>query len=257
MQREGLDTRMSKIAIVTDSNSGITQAEGARRGIHVLPMPFMIDEVTYYEDIDLTQEQFYEKLKSGANIATSQPSPDSVTSLWDKLLQEYDEIVHIPMSSGLSGSCQSAMAFAADYDGRVQVVNNQRISVTQRQSALDALQLAAACYSNIPCIFCVKQTPPKLAGRAQTLAWRVQRILAVILRADQFRLRIKEECCIRVDAQRTGKECSVRQIHSPAHARSVIQRPLDRFRVECPPIACRAVWCLRYIIELSRRQQMS
>ena len=144
MQREGLDTRMSKIAIVTDSNSGITQAEVARRGIHVLPMPFMIDEVTYYEDIDLTQEQFYEKLKSGANIATSQPSPDSVTSLWDKLLQEYDEIVHIPMSSGLSGSCQSAMAFAADYDGRVQVVNNQRISVTQRQSALDALQLAAA-----------------------------------------------------------------------------------------------------------------
>ena len=144
MQREGLDTRMSKIAIVTDSNSGITQAEGARCGIHVLPMPFMIDEVTYYEDIDLTQEQFYEKLKSGANIATSQPSPDSVTSLWDKLLQEYDEIVHIPMSSGLSGSCQSAMAFAADYDGRVQVVNNQRISVTQRQSALDALQLADA-----------------------------------------------------------------------------------------------------------------
>ena len=144
MQREGLDTRMSKIAIVTDSNSGITQTEGARRGIHVLPMPFMIDEVTYYEDIDLTQEQFYEKLKSGANIATSQPSPDSVTSLWDKLLQEYDEIVHIPMSSGLSGSCQSAMAFAADYDGRVQVVNNQRISVTQRQSALDALQLADA-----------------------------------------------------------------------------------------------------------------
>lgn len=135
---------MAKIAIVTDSNSGITQAEGKKIGIYVLPMPFMIDEVTYYEDIDLTQEQFYEKLKSGANIATSQPSPDSVTSLWDKLLQEYDEIVHIPMSSGLSGSCQGAMAFAADYDGRVQVVNNQRISVTQRQSALDALQLAAA-----------------------------------------------------------------------------------------------------------------
>ena len=135
---------MAKIAIVTDSNSGITQAEGKKIGIYVLPMPFMIDEVTYYEDIDLTQEQFYEKLKSGANIATSQPSPDSVTSLWDKLLQEYDEIVHIPMSSGLSGSCQSAMAFAADYDGRVQVVNNQRISVTQRQSALDALQLADA-----------------------------------------------------------------------------------------------------------------
>ena len=135
---------MGKVAVVTDSNSGITQAQGTELGIFVLPMPFMIDEVTYYEDIDLTQEQFYEKLKSGANIATSQPSPDSVTSLWDKLLQEYDEIVHIPMSSGLSGSCQSAMAFAADYDGKVQVVNNQRISVTQRQSTLDAMQLAAA-----------------------------------------------------------------------------------------------------------------
>ena len=135
---------MAKIAIVTDSNSGITQAEGKKLGIYVLPMPFMINEETFYEDIDLTQEQFYEKLKSGANIATSQPSPDSVTSLWDELLQEYDEIVHIPMSSGLSGSCQSAMAFAADYDGKVQVVNNQRISVTQRQSALDAKQLIAA-----------------------------------------------------------------------------------------------------------------
>lgn len=134
---------MAKIAIVTDSNSGITQAEGKELGIYVIPMPFMIDEATYYEDIDLTQEQFYEKLQSGANIATSQPSPDSVISLWDKLLQEYDEIVHIPMSSGLSGSCQSAMVFAADYDGKVQVVNNQRISVTQRQSALDAMQLAA------------------------------------------------------------------------------------------------------------------
>ena len=89
MQREGLDTRMSKIAIVTDSNSGITQAEGARRGIHVLPMPFMIDEVTYYEDIDLTQEQFYEKLKSGANIATSQPSPDCVTSFYSNMTRSY------------------------------------------------------------------------------------------------------------------------------------------------------------------------
>ena len=135
---------MSRVIVVTDSNSGITQSEAKELGVVVMPMPFYINGQMFYEDIDLTQEQFYEKLKSGANIATSQPSPDSVTSLWDKLLQEYDEIVHIPMSSGLSGSCQSAMAFAADYDGRVQVVNNQRISVTQRQSALDALQLAAA-----------------------------------------------------------------------------------------------------------------
>lgn len=134
---------MSKIAIVTDSNSGITQAQAKELGIFVLPMPFMINEETYFEDINLTQEQFYEMLKSGADISTSQPSPEAVTSLWDEILKEYDEIVHIPMSSGLSGSCQSAMVFAEDYDGKVQVVNNQRISVTQRQSALDAKLLAA------------------------------------------------------------------------------------------------------------------
>ena len=129
---------MSKIAIVTDSNSGITQAHSKELGIHVLPMPFMINGTTYFEDIDLTQEQFYEMLSTGAEISTSQPSPESVMNLWDELLKEYDEIVHIPMSSGLSGSCQSAMMLAGDYDGRVQVVNNQRISITQRQSALDA-----------------------------------------------------------------------------------------------------------------------
>lgn len=133
---------MSKIAIVTDSNSGITQAEAPKLGIFVLPMPFMIDEETFFEDIDLTQEQFYEKLSTGAGISTSQPSPESVMKLWDDILKEYDEIVHIPMSSGLSGSCQSAMMLAEEYDGRVQVVNNQRISVTQRQSALDAVLLA-------------------------------------------------------------------------------------------------------------------
>lgn len=134
---------MAKIAIVTDSNSGITQAQAKELGLYVIPMPFMINDKTYFEDIDLTQEQFYEMLESGANISTSQPSPESVMKLWDELLTEYDEIVHIPMSSGLSGSCQSAMIYAADYDGKVQVVNNQRISVTQRQSALDAKLLAA------------------------------------------------------------------------------------------------------------------
>lgn len=133
---------MANIAIVTDSNSGITQAQAKELGIHVLPMPFMINEETFFEDINLTQEAFYEKLASGANIATSQPSPETVTGLWDKLLKEYDEIVHIPMSSGLSGSCQSALVYAQDYDDKVQVVNNQRISVTQRQSALDAKLLA-------------------------------------------------------------------------------------------------------------------
>lgn len=129
---------MSKIAIVTDSNSGITQAQAGEMGIFVLPMPFMINGQTYYEDINLTQEQFYELLSDGADIATSQPSPESVLKLWDKILQEYDEIVHIPMSSGLSGSCQSAVMLAKEYGGKVQVVNNQRISVTQRQSVADA-----------------------------------------------------------------------------------------------------------------------
>lgn len=134
---------MSNIAIVTDSNSGITQTEAKELGIHVIPMPFTIGGETYLEDINLTQAQFYEKLAEGAEISTSQPSPDTVMKLWNELLKEYDEIVHIPMSSGLSGSCQSALMLAQDYDGKVQVVNNQRISVTQRQSALDAKLLAA------------------------------------------------------------------------------------------------------------------
>ncbi|OUQ20594.1 dihydroxyacetone kinase [Lachnoclostridium sp. An14] len=131
-----------KIAIVTDSNSGITQRQAEQEGIFVVPMPFMINGQTYYEDIDLTQEQFYEKLAEGADISTSQPTPESVTGLWDRLLEEYDQIVHIPMSSGLSGSCQTAMMLAQDYEGKVFVVNNHRISVTQRQSALDAKRLA-------------------------------------------------------------------------------------------------------------------
>lgn len=133
---------MAKIAVVTDSNSGITQAQAKELGVHVLPMPFMINEETYFEDITLSQEEFYQKLEEGANISTSQPSPQAVMDLWDRLLEDYDEVVHIPMSSGLSGSCQSAHMLAQDYDGRVQVVDNQRISVTQRQSALDALLLA-------------------------------------------------------------------------------------------------------------------
>lgn len=134
---------MSKVAVITDSNSGITQSQAKEMGIFVLPMPFFINEETYFEDISLTQEQFYEMLKGGAEIHTSQPSPDSVMQLWDEVLKEYDEIVHIPMSSGLSSSCQSAVMLAQDYEGKVQVVNNQRISVTQRQSALDARLLAS------------------------------------------------------------------------------------------------------------------
>ena len=132
---------IKRIAIVTDSNSGITQTKAKELGIYVLPMPFMINNEIFYEDITLTQKDFYVRLADGADVITSQPSPDSVMKLWNSLLKEYDEIVHIPMSSGLSGSCQSAVMLAQDYEGRVQVVNNQRISVTQRQSALDALEL--------------------------------------------------------------------------------------------------------------------
>ena len=127
------------IAFVTDSNSGITQKEGEKLGISVIPMPFMVDGKTYLEDIDLTQAQFYEMLASGADISTSQPSPETVTDLWDELLKEHESIVHIPMSSGLSGSCQTAKMLSEDYEGKVEVVNNQRISVTQYQAVLDAI----------------------------------------------------------------------------------------------------------------------
>lgn len=133
---------MKKIAIVTDSNSGITQAEAKSLNIHVLPMPFNVGEETFLEDIDLTQEEFYAKLTEGADISTSQPSPASVLDLWDALLKDHDEVVHIPMSSALSCSCDTAMMLASDYDGRVQVVDNQRISLTQKQSAVDAKAMA-------------------------------------------------------------------------------------------------------------------
>lgn len=135
---------MKKIAIVTDSNSGITQNEAKTLGIFVLPMPFTIEGNEYFEDMNLTQEEFYTKLGENAEIFTSQPAPDSVMSLWEKLLEEYDEIVHIPMSSGLSSSCQTALMLSEEYDGRVQVVNNQRISVTQKQSCFDAKKLIEA-----------------------------------------------------------------------------------------------------------------
>lgn len=134
-----------KIAVVTDSNSGITQAQAKEMGVVVLPMPFMIDGETYYEDITLTREQFYQRLKDNADIATSQPTPDSILKMWDKLLKEYDQIIHIPMSSGLSGSCSTAMMLAGEdeYEGKVFVVDNRRISVTQYQSVKDAQMLAA------------------------------------------------------------------------------------------------------------------
>ena len=135
----------SKIAIVTDSNSGVTQTQAEQLGIHVIPMPFRINDEDYFEDINLTQEQFYQKLAEDANVSTSQPSPDSLMTMWDKVLEDNDQIIYIPMSSGLSSSCQSAIMIAQEeYEGKVFVVDNQRISVTQRQSALDAKAMADA-----------------------------------------------------------------------------------------------------------------
>lgn len=136
---------MSKVAIVTDSNSGISQVEADKLGIHVVPMPFIINEVTYYEDISLTRQQFYTRLLDDADISTTQPTPDFVMNLWHNIFEEgYDEIIHIPMSSGLSGSCSTATALSHEdeFEGKVFVVDNQRISVTQRQSTLDALEMA-------------------------------------------------------------------------------------------------------------------
>ena len=133
---------MKKVAVVTDSNAGIRQKEAKELGIFVLPMPFTIDDQTYYEDINLTHEEFFEKQLNGAEIFTSQPVVGNVKELWDQILKDYDEIVHIPMSSGLSGSCQTACMLAQEYDNRVFVVDSQRISVTQKYDVIDAKRMA-------------------------------------------------------------------------------------------------------------------
>lgn len=133
---------MTKVAVITDSNSGITQAMAKELGINVIPMPFTINGKTFYEDINLSQDEFYEKLMNDAEVFTSQPVVGDISKLWDEVLKEYDEIVHIPMSSGLSGSCQTALMLASEYDGRVEVVDSQRISVIQKWDVLDAIKLA-------------------------------------------------------------------------------------------------------------------
>lgn len=133
---------MSRVAIVTDSNSGISQEEAKRLGVYVVPMPFFVNGRVYFEDIDLSQEQFYKLLTEDADVSTSQPSPADILDLWDDLLRSHQEIVYIPMSSGLSASCSTAQGLAQDYNGKVQVVDNKRVSVTMMQSVLDALALA-------------------------------------------------------------------------------------------------------------------
>lgn len=138
---------MGKIAVITDSNSGITQKQAEQYGVVVVPMPFLIDGETYFEDVTLTHDAFFARLQEDVDISTSQPSPETVMEIWDKALETSEEVVYIPMSSGLSGSCQTAIMLADDYDGKVQVVNNQRISVTQKQSVLDALALVGQGWS--------------------------------------------------------------------------------------------------------------
>ncbi len=132
----------NKIAIITDSNSSISQEEAKQFGVYVLPMPFTIDGKEYFEDINLSQSDFFTMLESGASVFTSQPSIGTITKLWDELLETHHQIVHIPMSSGLSGSCQTATILAKEYDGKVEVVNNQRISVTLKHDVLTAKRLA-------------------------------------------------------------------------------------------------------------------
>ena len=132
---------MPRVAVVTDSNSGITVEEGRQLGVEVVPMPVLIDGKIYYEGVDLTQEEFYQKQVSGADIATSQPAPGDVIAVWKKALEGHDQLVYIPMSAGLSASCATAQMLAENFDGRVQVADNRRISVTQRYSVLDALAM--------------------------------------------------------------------------------------------------------------------
>ena len=136
-----------KIAIATDTNSGITAMEGEKLDVFVLAMPVNLEETIHYEGIDITSEQLYDAMRQHRDVSTSQPSPGQLMELWDGILAKgYDEIVYIPMSSGLSGSCQSAALFAQDYDGRVQVVDNHRISVTQKESVISALRLVEQGY---------------------------------------------------------------------------------------------------------------
>ncbi len=131
-----------KVAVVTDTNSGITPEEAKELGVTVVPMPFLINDEEFFEDVTLNQQQFYEKLMSGANVSTSQPNIYSVMDIWQEVLKTHDQLVYIPMSSGLSNSCETAQNFAKEFEGKVEVVDNKRISVTQKQSVVDAVNLA-------------------------------------------------------------------------------------------------------------------
>jgi len=132
---------MSKTIIVTDSNSGILQEEGKNLGVYVIPMPFTINDEEYLEEISISQEKFYEFLKQNADVKTSQPSEYYLEELWTELLKNNDELLYIPMSSGLSGTCENAKRYAENFNGKVYVVDNKRISVTQKESVMEAVEL--------------------------------------------------------------------------------------------------------------------
>lgn len=152
-----------RVAVVTDTNSGIDELHAARMGMHLLAMPVIIDGKTYLEGIDIRTEALYDAMERGCDISTSQPSPEMVTQLWDSLLAKgYDEIVHIPMTSGLSGSCQTARMLAQDYDGKVFVTDNHRISVTQMESAFEAKRMADAGFTAVQ----IREHLEKTSGRA-------------------------------------------------------------------------------------------
>lgn len=138
---------MKKIAIVTDSNSGISQEEAKILGCYVVPMPFIIKEEIYFEGVNLSFDQFYDIQTGGTKVTTSQPNINDIVELWQDILKNYDEIVHIPMSSGLSQTCETAQTFSEEFDGKVQVVNNRRISITQKSSVLDAIRLVKEGFS--------------------------------------------------------------------------------------------------------------
>ena len=131
-----------KIAVLTDTNSGITPGQAARYGIYLVAMPVIIDDETYFENESISQDEFFQRLREGACVSTSQPAPGTLMDCWEGLLERYDEILYLPMSSGLSGSCQTATMLAEEYNGCVHVVDNHRISVTLRQSVLEAQYLA-------------------------------------------------------------------------------------------------------------------
>ena len=151
---------MGKVAVVTDSNSGITQSQAGEYGVVVLPMPFFINEETLFEDIDLSQEQFYVRLEQGADISTSMPALSAVTDCWDELLKEYDEVVHIPMSSGLSSSCETALMLSQDYDGKVQVVNNladEGKSAAEIKEILEKAKFESSIYITVDTLYYLKK----------------------------------------------------------------------------------------------------